>query len=470
MPGQAGGRRPARRARAPVAEARALPHAERECGADREADLACRGPYGSAHQRARFQRARGRRLPAARAGVRARSALHDQEVTSHTRPGSLHEPGRPSHEWGGPLRPFHHLYVHIPFCKHKCGYCDFNAYAGMDRLMPDYVDALERELVFARERYPFQELDSVYLGGGTPSLLQAQLMARLLAFIRRTFNVAPDAEVTLEANPASTDEAKVAAWLEGGVNRLSLGVQGFDRRALAVLERKTDAAQAIKAFSLARKMGMSNISIDLIYAVPFQSLETWIETLRRAIAMQPDHVSTYCLSFEEGTLLYRRRAEGRVPEVETDLQWDQLDAACDELEKAGFRRYEVSSWAHPGFESRHNQAYWRCRPVYGAGAGAHSYAADGVNAWRWWNVARPRDYIAAAPSPRADGEELDARKAAAESLMLGLRTVQGATAPSGFDRELDRLQRDGLVRRVDGRVVPTRRGLDLHNQIALAVL
>ena len=184
------------------------------------------------------------------------------------------------------MRPFHHLYVHIPFCKHKCGYCDFNAYAGMDRLMPDYVDALERELVFARERYPFQELDTVYLGGGTPSLLQAQLMARLLAFIRRTFNVAPDAEVTLEANPASTDAAKVAAWLEGGVNRLSLGVQGFDRRALAVLERKTDAAQAIKAFSLARKMGMSNISIDLIYAVPFQSLETWIETLRRARSLQ----------------------------------------------------------------------------------------------------------------------------------------------------------------------------------------
>src|SRR5438046_3306828 len=189
-------------------------------------------------------------------------------------------------------------------------------------------------------------------------------MTRLLAFIRRTFNVAPDAEVTLEANPASTDEAKVAAWPEGLVNRLSLGVQRFDRRALAVLERKTDDAQAIKAVSLARKMGMSNISIDLIYAVPFQSLETWIETLRRAIAMQPDHVSTYCLSFEEGTLLYRRRAEGRVPEVETDLQWDQLDAACDELEKAGFRRYEVSSWAHPGFESCHNQVCWVCGPVY----------------------------------------------------------------------------------------------------------
>jgi oxygen-independent coproporphyrinogen-3 oxidase len=369
------------------------------------------------------------------------------------------------------LQAFRHLYLHIPFCKHKCGYCDFNAYAGMDRLMPDYVDAIERELVFARERYPFQQLETVYLGGGTPSLLPAELVARLLRFIRANFNVAPDAEVTLEANPASTDESRVAAWLEGGVNRLSLGVQGFDRRALAVLERKTDAAQATRAFGLAREMGLANISIDLIYAVPYQSLDTWLETLRRAIALGPDHVSTYCLSFEEGTLLYRRRAEGRLPEVETDLQWDQLDAACVELEAAGFRRYEVSNWARGGgFESRHNQAYWRCRPVYGAGAGAHSYATDGVNAWRWWNVARPREYIAAAPTPRADGEELDRRKTVAESLMLGLRTAEGVAAPAGFDGELSHLQRDGLVERIDGRVVPTRRGLDLHNQIALAVL
>src|SRR5437762_6825597 len=363
-----------------------------------------------------------------------------------------------------------HLYVHIPFCRHKCGYCDFNAYAGMDRLIPDYVDALEQELVFARERYPFQQLETVYFGGGTPSLLPAAEVSRLLEFIRRNFNLAPDAEVTLEANPASTDETKLTAWLDGGVNRLSLGVQGFDPRALAVLERKTDGAQALRAFALAREMGVANVSVDLIYAVPFQSRETWLETLRRAIALRPDHVSTYCLSFEEGTLLHRRRAEGRLPEVETDLQWDQLDAACAEREAAGFRRYEVSNWARAGFESRHNQAYWRCRPVYGAGAGAHSYATDGDRAWRWWNVARPREYIAAAPSPRADGEELDARKAAAESLMLGLRMVDGAEGPRGFGGGVGRLQRAGLVQRVKGRVLPTRRGLDLHNQIALAVL
>jgi len=368
------------------------------------------------------------------------------------------------------VQPISNLYVHIPFCKHKCGYCDFNAYAGMDRLMPDYVAALETELAAAREQWEFSTLKTVYLGGGTPSLLPADLMTRLLAFIRGTFEVASDAEVTLEANPASTDEGRLSAWLEGGVNRLSLGVQGFEPRALAVLERKTDAAQATRAFNLARAMGVANISIDLIYAVPHQSLESWVETLRRGLALGPDHISTYCLTFEEGTLLWRRRAEGKVPELAPDLQWDQLDAACAELEVAGFRRYEVSNWARPGFESRHNLAYWRCRPVYGAGAGAHSYATDGSRAWRSWNVARPREYIAAAPAPKADGEELDPRKARAEALMLGLRTAEGITRPFGFDAELDGLASAGLISAVDGRLVPTRRGMDLHNQIALAVL
>ena len=367
------------------------------------------------------------------------------------------------------MLPFQHLYLHIPFCKHKCGYCDFNAYAGMDRLMPDYVDALERELSAAREQHPFGRLETIYFGGGTPSLLPADLIARLLRFVRATFDVAPGAEVTLEANPASTDEAKLQAWLDGGVNRLSLGVQGFEPRALAVLERKTDAAQATRAFGLARAAGMSNVSIDLIYAVPFQSRASWLETLRRGIALGPDHISTYCLTFEEGTLLWRRRAEGRVPEVEADLQWDQLDAACAELESAGFSRYEVSNWARPGYESRHNHAYWRCRPVYGAGAGAHSYATDGSISRRWWNVARPREYIAA-QQPVADGEDLPARKARGEALMLGLRTAEGMAPPEGFDSELENLLGAGLIERRNGRVVPTRRGMDLHNQIALVVL
>jgi oxygen-independent coproporphyrinogen-3 oxidase len=290
--------------------------------------------------------------------------------------------------------------------------------------------------------------------------------------VRATFEVEPQAEVTLEANPASTDAEKLAGWRKGGVNRLSLGVQGFDLRALGVLERRSDGRQAEAAFGMARDAGFDNISLDLIYAVPLQSQDSWLRTVERAIGLGPDHLSCYCLGFEEGTLLHRRRERGLVTEVEPDEAHAQLEGADRLLGAAGFERYEVSSWALPGRRSSHNSAYWACRPVYGAGAGAHSYAATDDVAWRWWNVARPRDYISAVEAGReeADREELGPRQAAAERLMLGLRTRNGLTPPAGFDAELRELERSGLVERLGGLVRPTRRGLDLHNQVALAVL
>jgi oxygen-independent coproporphyrinogen-3 oxidase len=372
----------------------------------------------------------------------------------------------------GLMQPFRHLYLHVPFCRHKCGYCDFNAYAGMDRLMPAYVEAVGRELAGARAARPFGPLRTVYLGGGTPSLLPPDLAASLLAEIGARFEVEPDAEVTLEANPASTDPPRLEAWRRGGVNRLSMGVQGFDRRALAVLERRTDGAQAVRAFREARSAGFANISVDLIYGVPFQDLGSWRDTVEQAIQLGPEHLSCYCLSFEEGTLLERRRRQGKLPEVESDAQWELLELACQRLATAGFERYEVSSWARPGFRSSHNRAYWECLPVYGAGAGAHSYATDGERAWRWWNVAKPREYIAAMGGEEvvAGGEELQGRQARAERVMLGLRTTGGLEPPAGFENVLDGLLRAGLVERHGERVAPTRRGLDLHNQIALAVL
>jgi oxygen-independent coproporphyrinogen-3 oxidase len=370
------------------------------------------------------------------------------------------------------VQPFAHLYVHVPFCRHKCGYCDFNAYAGMDRLMPAYQEALEVELERARRRLPFESLRTVYFGGGTPSLLPAELAARMLSHVRATFDIEPDAEVSLEANPASTDLERLAAWREGGVNRLSLGVQGFDPRALGVLERRSDGRQAEAAFGMAREAGFENISLDLIYAVPYQGLDSWLRTVERALQLGPDHLSCYCLGFEEGTLLHRRRQAGKVPEVDADQAWEQLDGADRLLAAAGFERYEVSSWARAGRRSIHNSAYWACRPVYGAGAGAHSYAAIDGGARRWWNVARPRDYIAAVAAGReeADHEDLFPRQAAAERLMLGLRTTAGLEPPAGFDAELSHLERAGLVERRGDLTRPTRRGLDLHNQVALAVL
>lgn len=370
------------------------------------------------------------------------------------------------------LQPFRHLYVHIPFCRHKCGYCDFNAYAGMDRLMADYEAALERELGRARAALPFAPLETIYFGGGTPSLLPAGLAARMLAHVAQSFDVEPGAEITLEANPASTDAERLAAWRSGGVTRLSLGVQGFDRRALAVLERRTDGMQAARALAAARAAGFDNVSLDLIYGVPGQSLASWTQTVARAVELRPEHLSCYCLTFEPGTLLHRRRQRGLLPEVDADAQWEQLDAADRLLGTAGYTRYEVSSWALPHRRARHNQAYWECRPVYGAGAGAHSYGTDGERAWRWWNVAAPRRYVALAGTPEvvAGGEELAPRQARAERLMLGLRTAAGLEPPPGFEPELRQLEAAGLVGRLGARWAPTRRGLDLHNHIALAVL
>jgi oxygen-independent coproporphyrinogen-3 oxidase len=342
----------------------------------------------------------------------------------------------------------------------------------MDRLMPEYQEALERELGRARGTLPFEPLRTVYYGGGTPSLLPAELAARMLAHVRALFEVEPDAEVTLEANPASTDPERLAAWRSGGVTRLSLGVQGFDRRALAVLERRTDGAMAERAFRQAREAGFGSISLDLIYGVPGQSPAAWAETVARAVALGPEHVSCYCLTFESGTLLTRRRDGGRLAEVDADAQWEQLDAADRLLGEAGYERYEVSSWARGGRRSAHNQAYWDCRPVYGAGAGAHSYATDGRLAWRWWNVARPRDYVSASAegTVESDREELEPERARAERVMLGLRTADGLVPPPGLEAPLRILEEAGLVARRGGRYAPTRRGLDLHNRIALEVL
>lgn len=367
-------------------------------------------------------------------------------------------------------RSFQHLYLHLPFCRHKCGYCDFNAYAGLDGLMEPYVAALGRELDYAASSFGFSALSTVYLGGGTPSLLPPHLLGRVLDRTWSLFERASEAEVTLEANPASTDAERLSAWREAGVNRLSLGVQGFDPRALAVLERRTDGAQATQAVRLARSAGFDNLSLDLIYGVPYQTLESWRQTLLRALELEPEHLSCYCLGFEEGTPLLLQLQQGRLPAVEPDRQWEFLDLTETVLAGAGLIRYEVSSWARPGRESRHNRAYWRCRPVYGAGCGAHSYLPLESGARRWWNVARPAAYIRS-EAFSAGFEVLDERAADAERVMLGLRSTEGLKPPYGFEEVLRELETNGLVSFADdGTVAPTRRGLDLHSQVALAVL
>ena len=236
-----------------------------------------------------------------------------------------------------------------------------------------------------------------------------------------------------------------------------------------MLERRTDGAQARRAVRQARQAGFANLSLDLIYAVPFQTSESWRSTLRQATELEPEHLSCYCLTFEEGTPLHRRLEKGLLPAIEGDAQAELMEMCQSELTGAGFRRYEVSSWSRPGFESKHNLSYWQCKPVYGAGCGAHSYGRSGDSSRRWWNVARPQQYISS-PAFVEDGETLGPRNTAAERVMLGLRMADGIEAPAGFELALADLAAAGLITRTGDFVRPTERGLALHNQVALAVL
>ncbi len=265
------------------------------------------------------------------------------------------------------------LYLHIPFCDHRCAYCDFNAYAGLDGLIPAYTDALIAESRAWSPRIEDRPVTSVFFGGGTPSLLPPAPLARLVSTIRSAFAVAPDAEWTLEANPGTVDAAAFRRMRALGVNRISLGVQSFDDEELRRLDRIHDAAAAEAAYHAARAAGFDNISLDLMFGLEGQTLDGWARTLDRAVALAPEHLSLYSLTVEEGTPLARRIARGEAPEPDGDLQAEMYERARTRMAAAGYEHYEISNWARPGRACRHNIVYWRDGDWLGLGAGAHAH-------------------------------------------------------------------------------------------------
>ncbi|MBI2762079.1 MAG: radical SAM family heme chaperone HemW [Chloroflexi bacterium] len=296
------------------------------------------------------------------------------------------------------------LYLHIPFCDHRCAYCDFNAYAGLETLIPAYVDALGTEVRFWAERLGARPVPTVFFGGGTPSLLPLPLLERTLATIRASFAVDPHAEWTIEANPGTVDQAYFRGLRALGINRVSLGVQSFDDGELKRLDRIHDAATAVAAFEAARAAGFDNLSLDLIYGLEGQTLASWRRNVERAIALEPEHLSLYALTIEEGTPLAHRVSKGQAPEPDPDLQADMYELAQERLAAAGYEQYEISNWAKPGRECRHNLVYWRDGEWLGLGAGAHSHIDD----VRFAVMNSPAGYIrrlvAPSPNPAPKGE------------------------------------------------------------------
>jgi len=347
------------------------------------------------------------------------------------------------------------LYVHIPFCARVCPYCDFAVQAGASETFVErYLEALRLELCSTLRG---ENISTIFLGGGTPTALDAAQLKALLATIRSVANLETNAEISIEANPENLDEEKLAAMRDAGFNRLSMGAQSFDDAALRQLGRRHDGGKIETAFANARRAGFDNISLDLIYAVPQQSRASWRDTLRRAIALEPEHISCYSLTIEEGTPFSRRIKRGRMTPVEDDEQAELMDDAQTILSEAGVSRYEISNYARPGFECRHNLNYWRGGDYLACGCGAHGHRAG----HRWWNERSSAIYVEKMEecnSARAGEEFLTAAQRLNEQVLLGLRLREGfdleaVSRGAGLDawrilgRELRALTSEGVLRR-----------------------
>ena len=381
------------------------------------------------------------------------------------------------------------VYVHVPFCAVRCGYCDFNTYAPGELAGASpagYVDAALGEMAMARGLLARSSMargavaagarpaSTVFFGGGTPTMLEPVALARLLDGVRETWGLAPGAEVTTEANPDSVDGGALAALAKAGFTRVSLGMQSAVPHVLRILERTHRPENVARAIAGAKSAGLAT-SLDLIYGTPGESLDDWRASVDGAVALGPDHLSAYALVIEPGTKMGAQLRRGEVSPVDPDVQAEMYEAADDAFAAAGYSWYEVSNWARtPADACRHNVGYWRGQDWWGIGPGAHSYLESrGGSARRWWNVKHPRAYaerVGAGESPEEGGEELTDEQRYMERVMLGVRLAEGLPVsdlrPAGRARLAD-LERDGLIEPAragqdgaahDRAIVLTRRG------------
>lgn len=315
------------------------------------------------------------------------------------------------------------IYIHVPFCQGRCIYCDFYSTTEGEEWKSRYVDALLAELRMRRDELPLARVHSIYIGGGTPSQLPARALAAILNEVCRLFPVDSDAEVTVEANPDDVTPEWLAALSHTPVNRLSMGVQSFDDALLRLIRRRHTAQQAVRAVEQAARHGISNVSIDLIYGLPTQTMEQWQADVRQALALDVQHLSAYSLSYEEGTPLWRMLEQGRIEEADEELSLCMYEHLIDSTRAAGFTHYEISNFCRTGRHSQHNSAYWHGVPYLGFGPGAHSY--DGMRTRRW-NLSDLKGYVQAAGSmPPHQSEVLTDDELYDETVMTRLRTSEG---------------------------------------------
>ncbi len=368
-------------------------------------------------------------------------------------------------------------YVHIPFCVRKCAYCDFNSYSGYtDAHIARYVHALTQEI---RQATPGKTVDAVFFGGGTPTAIPADDEAALLKAILDTLPVTPDAEITTEANPGTMDVRHLSVLREAGFNRISFGVQSFDPGLLKTMDRIHTADEAKAAVHAARAAGFENVSLDLMFALPRQTLTHWQDTLHQALELETDHLSLYSLIVEEGTGFYTLQQKGRLPLPSDDLAADMYELAVETAQSHGYAQYEIANYARPGHESRQNLHYWRNNSYYGFGCGAASYI-DGTRRMNLKTPAQYADAVKANADLTLSTETLTADETMAETIMLGLRlTQEGVSIPRFIERfgldprqkfaaEIETFTRRGLLEVTETAIRLTPQGVFLASEVMVA--
>jgi len=378
-----------------------------------------------------------------------------------------------------PFLPPLSLYVHLPWCVRKCPYCDFNSHAVRDALPEQaYVDALLRDLDRELPHSEGRTIETIFLGGGTPSLFSPQAIARLLEGIRARTEVAPDAEITLEANPGTVDVERFKGFRDAGVNRLSIGIQSFDNEKLKALGRIHGHAEALRAAQAARMAGFDNYNLDLMFGLPRQTVEQALADIRTALEQQPTHLSAYQLTIEPNTLFHA----GPPVLPDDDVIWDMQLAIQAELAAAGFKHYEVSAYARPGFKCRHNLNYWTFGDYLGIGAGAHGKLTRGNTITRTWKLKRPEDYLDKSGTTAAIGgtQTLAPDDAAFEFMLNALRLTDGFPAVlfttrtglplSAIKPALRQAEAKGFIVRNADNIRPTATGQRLLNDLLILFL
>jgi oxygen-independent coproporphyrinogen-3 oxidase len=389
------------------------------------------------------------------------------------------------------------LYIHIPFCKHRCGYCDFNTYAGLQRLIPAYSQAICAEIEYL-SKSAIKQLDvhTIYFGGGTPSLVPENDLENILTIIGNIFNLLPAPEITIEANPGTVSKVYLKNIHNLGVNRISIGMQSADQNELTLLERQHSYSDVVRAVEWSRTAGIKNLSLDLIFGLPYQELKSWLTSLEAALSLQPEHLSLYALTLEHGTPMQHKVETGILPEPDPDVAADMYEAASERLEEVGYVQYEISNWARVNnsgelFLCKHNLQYWRNLPYLGVGAGAHGF----INHYRTVDIPTPGAYIKKmnAKPERNKGRQLFPRTPATieqnfidkdieigETMMMGLRLVLegissqefmqrfGISLREKFGAQIDRLISLGLLEwnsTQDEKLRLTQKGYLLGNQV-----